>query len=115
MLFCPLITKKALANAGAFWFIRFSPVGGEYCRVRCIAAAARDSGISRGYPSCEPVSGDWKSVGYCVWKSDGQCTRKLVVHRARTPDGQHMRTFAGGGGCILGCRRAGLHDFISLL
>ena len=41
MLFCPLITKKALANAGAFWFVRLPPVGGGYCRVWCIAAAAR--------------------------------------------------------------------------
>ena len=33
--------QKALADAGAFWFVRFSPVGGGYCRVWCIAAAAR--------------------------------------------------------------------------
>ena len=33
--------KKALANAGAFWFVRLPPVGGGYCRVWCIAAAAR--------------------------------------------------------------------------
>ena len=33
--------KKAPADAGAFWFVRLPADGGGYCRVWCIAAAAR--------------------------------------------------------------------------
>lgn len=50
MLFCPLITKKALADAGAFWFVRLPPVGGGYPICGSVSAAPGGlSGIALGF------------------------------------------------------------------
>ena len=63
----------------------------------CVCGAVPPRVISgfHGDIRLESASGDRKTDEYCVWTFVGKRTRKFVVHRARTPDGQHMRTLAG--------------------
>lgn len=63
----------------------------------------------------ESASGDRKTDEYCVWTFVGKRTRKFVVHRARTPDGQHMRTLAGRRLLSSTAGERGFARFLSLL